>query len=87
MGNDLYWTTGLVVFLGGFVLFCIEAVGQLRSRRESQPKVVNVEMTQVHIHVDEGSRAAFDDHSTLEDPRPRRIDPTRAQELPPRAGS
>ena len=88
LGNDLYWTTGLVVFLGGFVLFCIEAVGQLRSRRKSQPKVVNVEMTQVHSHVDEGSQA-FDEPPPvgLKDPGQRHLESTRARELPPGAGS
>ena len=47
--SDLYWATGALVVLGGFVLFVAEVVSHLLRRRERGPRVVNVHIENVWV--------------------------------------
>jgi hypothetical protein len=47
--SDLYWATGVLVVLGGFVLFVAEIVSHLLRRRERGPRVVNVHIEKAWI--------------------------------------
>lgn len=57
LGTDLYWTTGLIIFIGGLVLFFVEMAGGLFRKRQGpqQVRVMKVEATHLHLHLKETS--------------------------------